>query len=49
MGSSNKDTSVKDDRSQSVAREYFPLAPEQWREKIRDFKQLYVMKYSKII
>lgn len=38
MGSSNKDTSIKDDKSTTVAKEYFPLAPEQWREKIREFK-----------
>lgn len=39
MGSSNKDTSLKDDKSASGApKEYFPLAPEQWREKIREFK-----------
>lgn len=49
---SNKDgrSSHRDDKSASATGpvQYFPLVPEQWREKIRDLKQLYVMKYPKI-
>ena len=28
---------------------YIALAPEQWQEKVRDFKNIFVLKYSKII
>jgi hypothetical protein len=28
---------------------YIPLAPEQWQDKVRDLKNVYVLKYPKII
>jgi len=46
MGS-HKDGSNRDDRSVSGG-QYFPLVPEQWKEKVRDFKKLYVIKYPRI-
>lgn len=38
--------SARDDKS--AVGQYFPLVPEQWKEKIRDFKNVYVVKYSRI-
>ena len=48
MGS-NKDGSAGDDKSVAgVTGVYTPLVPEQWKEKIRDFRNLYVIKYPRI-
>jgi hypothetical protein len=48
MGS-NKDGSIGDDKSMAGgAGVYTPLVPEQWKEKIRDMRFLYVVKYQRI-
>lgn len=48
MGS-NKDGSIHDDKSMvGGSGTYIPLVPEQWKDKIRDFRHLYVIKYPRI-
>lgn len=41
-----KESSAIDDKS--MAGNYIPLVPEQWKEKIRDFRSHYVVKFPRI-
>lgn len=47
MGS-QKDASMHDDRSAVGGGAYQPLVPEQWKEKIKDFKTHSVVKFPRI-
>jgi len=48
MGS-QKDQSAHDERSQfEGVKNYIPLVPEQWKEKLKDFRYVYIAKYPRI-
>lgn len=40
--------SARDDKSQAGGGQYYPLVPEQWKEKIFEFRNLSVIKYARI-
>jgi hypothetical protein len=49
MGSNKDGGSVHDGGSVIGGGVYTPLVPEQWKEKIRDFRNLYVIKFPRIL
>ena len=47
MGSA-KDGSAYDGKSAAEPEKYWPLAPEQWKDKLKDLRNLYICKFPRI-
>jgi len=47
-GMSQKHSSARDDRSQFGTKDYQPLVPECWKEKLKEFQNVYIGKFPRI-
>jgi len=48
MGSQKDPASAHDGRSEFGTKDYMPLVPEQWKEKLKEFQKIYIVKFPRI-